>query len=68
MSTDERKLEIIRKVSSDIDEPTLDAIEYLLSTSSDIPEPILRIIEQAMAEEPLEEYTSAKDAIEKSKT
>lgn len=65
MSTDERKLEIIRKVSSDIDELTLDAIEYLLSTSSDIPEPILRIIEQAMAEEPLEEYTSAKGAIEK---
>lgn len=68
MSTDERKLEIIRKVSSDIDEPTLDAIEYLLLTPSDIPEPILRIIEQAMAEEPLEEYTSAKDIIEKGQT
>lgn len=65
MSTDERKLEVIRKVSSDIDEPTLDAIEYLLSTPSDVPEPILRIIEQAMAEEPLEEYTSAKSVIEK---
>lgn len=65
MSTDERKLEVIRKVSTDIDESTLEAIEYLLSKPIDIPEPILRIIEQAMAEGPLEEYTSAKDVIEK---
>lgn len=65
MSTDERKLAVIRMVSTDIDESTLEAIEYLLSKPIDIPEPILRIIEQAMTEEPLEEYTSAKDVIEK---
>tara|TARA_B100001778_G_C18165794_1_gene440249 strand:+ start:80 stop:286 length:207 start_codon:yes stop_codon:yes gene_type:complete len=66
MSSEERKIEIIRKLTYIQDEAKLDAIEHLLSEpESNLPKPIIRLLEKAMTEEPLEKYTSVRAVIRK---